>query len=174
MTTNRNIEAILKAREERMFYQKRLIEDYKKTLIAFKLNIPGPEKDGPLYRKIFNNGYSILKNSLEINNISIVFERIFLKSTGSEAFLIVDKEAKAVKVVCTEIEDKDKLGRIYDFDVIDYAGKTIGRREIGRDQRKCFLCDEYVWACSRSRAHSLEEMIDFIKKTAGTYFINKN
>lgn len=171
MAVNRNMEAILEAREKRVFYQKKLIQEYKKTLMAFKLNIPGPEKDGFLYRRIFNNGYSLLKDSLDNNNISIIFERVFFKDTGPEAFLIVDKDARDIKILCTEIEDKDDLGRIYDFDVIDHSGKAVGRKEIGRDQRKCFLCDKYVWVCSRSRAHSLEEMINFIKETSKTYFI---
>lgn len=170
MTTNKNIEAILLERERRAIYQKKLIGFYQKTLIALKLNIPGPEKYGHLYRRIFCNGLGLLKDSLKKNNINIVFEKQLSKFTGSEAFLIVDEEAKKIKKLCTEIEEEDGLGRIYDFDVIDSSGNSIGREVIGKPQRKCYLCDEYVWVCSRSRAHSIEEMLQYIHYTAQAYF----
>lgn len=173
MTINKNLEAILQAREDRMIYQKKLIQEYQNTLIAFKLNIPGPEKDGPLYRKIFTNGLGLLKDVLKKQNVTIIFEKSNLKDTGLEAFLIVDKDAKNIKDICLGIEEKDSLGRIYDFDVIDAFGKSIGREELGRDRRKCFLCDEYVWVCARARTHSLEEMLCFIEETAKAYFIDK-
>lgn len=167
---NKNLKVILESRERRVAYQQKLIRDYKKTLISFKLNIPGPKKDSDLYRKIFNNGQYLLEKSLMDNNTPIVFKRSNFDITGPEAFIVVDGNSRYIKSICTEIEDKDMLGRIYDFDVIDSLGETIGRGTVGREQRKCFLCDEYVWVCSRSRAHSLEEMLQFIEKAAKTYF----
>ncbi|WP_432666227.1 citrate lyase holo-[acyl-carrier protein] synthase [Wukongibacter baidiensis] len=176
MTVNANLKNILEAREKRVAYQKRLIQKYSKSLIAFKLNIPGPKKDGPLYRKIFINGLALLKDTLKENHIDIVFEDSILEPTGSEAFIVVDSDdAKYIKTLSIEIEEKDSMGRIYDFDVIDSSGKSISREIIGRGQRKCFLCDEYVWVCARTRAHSLEEMLQFIEETAKAYFkINKS
>ncbi|MCT4564741.1 MAG: citrate lyase holo-[acyl-carrier protein] synthase [Maledivibacter sp.] len=173
MTTNENIESILLERENRVIYQNMLIKSYKNTLIAFKLNIPGPKKDGQLYRKIFSNGLKLLKASLKQHNINPIFEKVFFKATGPMAFLVVDKKAEEIKILCTEIEEEDNLGRIYDFDVIDSSGNSIGRGTIGKAQRKCFLCDKYVWVCSRSRAHSVEEMLLYIHDTAETYFKNK-
>ncbi|MCT4619981.1 MAG: citrate lyase holo-[acyl-carrier protein] synthase [Marinisporobacter sp.] len=171
MNENKNIEMILKAREKRYFYQKELIKEYGKTLIALKLNIPGPEKDGELYRKIFNNGLSLLEALLNEEKIKIIFEKVWYESTGSEAFMVVDIEAIKMKKICTQIEETDGLGRIYDFDVIDPLGNSISRERIGKEQRKCFLCNEYVWVCSRTRAHSVDEMLMFIEKTAKMYFI---
>ncbi|TCO79328.1 citrate lyase holo-[acyl-carrier protein] synthase [Marinisporobacter balticus] len=173
MNENKNIEEILKARERRFYYQKKLIKKYEKTLVALKLNIPGSEKDGKLYRKIFNNGLNVLKAFLDQQKIKIIFEEICNKSTGSEAFIIVDTEAVKMKEICIEIEETDVLGRIYDFDVIDSLGNAVSREKIGKDQRKCFLCNEYVWVCSRTRAHSVDEMLTFIEKIAKTYFIKK-
>lgn len=173
MIKNVNIERILRDREKRVIYQKMLIENHQKTLISFKLNIPGPQKDGKLYRKIFDNGLMLLMSSLKKYTIPIIFERTIYKFTGSEAFLILDEEARKIKILCTEIEEDDILGRIYDFDVIDSCGNSIGREEIGKAQRKCFLCNQYVWVCARSRAHSVEEMLQYIYDTAQMYFENK-
>tara|TARA_B100000965_G_C19419575_1_gene681494 strand:- start:293 stop:820 length:528 start_codon:yes stop_codon:yes gene_type:complete len=167
---NKNLGAILESRERRAAYQQKLIKDYKKTLISFKLNIPGPKKDSELYRKIFKNGQYLLEKSLMENNIAIRFKRSNFDITGPEAFIVADGDSKYIKSVCTEIEEQDMLGRIYDFDVIDSSGEIISRGTVGREQRKCFLCDEYVWVCSRSRAHSLEEMLQFIEKSAKAYF----
>ncbi|QZY53617.1 citrate lyase holo-[acyl-carrier protein] synthase [Crassaminicella profunda] len=171
MNENKNIETILRAREKRYFYQKQLVKEYKKTLVALKLNIPGPKKDGELYREIFNNGLKLLKVSLNKAKIKMIFKEIWNKSTGSEAFIIVDTDAIKTKKICTEIEETDGLGRIYDFDVMDALGNSISRESIGKEQRKCFLCDKYVWVCSRTRAHSIDEMLTFIEKTAKAYFI---
>ncbi len=174
MTINKNLKDILEAREKRAAYQQRLIQRYQKTVIAFKLNIPGPQKDGPLFRRIFSNGLTLLKDTLEKNNINIIFEELVLESTGPEAFLVVDSnEAKYLKTLCVEIEEKNSMGRIYDFDVIDTLGEPVMREKIGRGQRKCFLCDEYVWVCARTRAHGLDEMLRFIEETAKAYFKNK-
>lgn len=173
MIVNKNIEVILRAREERAKYQKKLIQKYHKTLIAFKLNIPGPMKDTLLYRRIFTNGLDLLKFSLKEHKITIVFEKWSFKNTGPEAFLVVDCEAQNIKILCTKLEESDGLGRIYDFDVIDSYGKSIGRGAMGISERSCFLCDEYVWICARNRTHSIKEMLEFIEKTAKTYFINK-
>ena len=173
MNDTKSLKAILEARERRVIYQQRLIKKYQKPLITFKLNIPGPEKDGLLYRRIFINGLKLLKSSLEKNNVKLVFEDLILKSTGSEAFLVVDDEAKYIKTLCIEIEENDGMGRIYDFDVIDVLGSPLMRETVGGEGRKCFLCDEYVWICSRARRHSLEEMLRFIEETAKAYFKNK-
>ncbi len=169
-SNNKNLEAILKAREARAFYQQELVNEYKKTLIAFKLNIPGPEKDNELYRKIFNNGMNLLEVSLKEKDIPIVFKDLKLNIAGAEAFIVVDDDPVYIKKICTDIEDGDMLGRIYDFDVIGPLGDKVGGSEIGRNQRRCFLCDEYVWVCSRARAHSLDEMLQFIENSAKAYF----
>lgn len=170
MTTNKNIEAILRDRERRVNYQNKLIKEYQKPLITFKLNIPGPKKDSQLYRKIFNNGLRLIKFQLKEHSVSIIFQKLLFKETGPEAFLVVDENSKSIKELCTNLEEKDKLGRIYDFDVFDSSGKSITREIIGMTERKCFLCEKYVWVCARSRAHSVEELLQYIEATATTYF----
>lgn len=170
MFANKNIEIILRDRERRVIYQKKLIKEYKNTLITFKLNIPGPKKDSLLYRKIFNNGLKLLKATMKEYRIPIIFQSLSFKNTGPEAFLVVKAKAHNMKKLCVNIEEKDGLGRIYDFDVFDSSGNSIGRKLIGIPERKCFLCDKCVWLCARSRAHSLEEMLEYIEVTAKAYF----
>ena len=44
---------ILEAREQRALRQQELLRESSLPLVCFTLNIPGPEKDGPLIRKGF-------------------------------------------------------------------------------------------------------------------------
>lgn len=53
-----------------------------------------------------------------------------------------------------EIEERDRLGRIFDIDVIDVNGSKLSRDE----PRKCFICDNAAAACARNRSHTAAEL----------------
>ena len=69
-----------------------------------------------------------------------------------------------LKKAMIELEDGTKLGRLFDIDVINSKGNKISRLELGMAPRKCIVCDEIAHVCSRSRAHSVEEMLEYINK----------
>lgn len=152
-----------KARENRKKRQLQILKDYNNPLISFTLNIPGPVKDNPQFRKISKKGIFLIENCFRDN---MIFKEIITLNTGSEAYFSINLTAEKIKNRTITIEDGSALGRIFDIDVIDIDGKSLSRRELNLEPRKCLLCDEEASLCSRSRKHSVDELITEINRLA--------
>lgn len=153
-----SLKEILDAREQRSQKQQQLLAQYKKPLICFTMNIPGPEK---LNRDVsigFSVGSWLLRDSL--SGRGILYKEISRKPTGCEAYYVVELPAKALKKIAIDIEDISPIGRLFDIDVIDTDGTKLSREDLGLPRRKCLLCEGDAALCARSRAHSLEELTD--------------
>ena len=145
---------ILEAREQRVLRQREFLLEGELPLVCFTLNIPGPEKDGPLIRKGFQLGLRFLRKAL---GGRILHEESRLTAAGWEAFLKVDLEPAKLKRITAHLEDRIPGGRVFDMDVLTLSGK-MGRKELGLPERKCLLCDNAAVVCGRSRAHRLEDL----------------
>lgn len=88
--------------------------------------------------------------------------------TGPVAYIVLDADPEHVKHIAVEIEESREVARIYDFDVY-YQNKSISRDTLGKDERKCILCDENVWVCSRSRKHGVDSLLEKINSLVGAY-----
>ena len=155
---NELLTEILQAREDRAAKQQQLLSQYKKPLLCFTMNIPGPKK---LDRDIslgFFVGTRLLTDALSGHPILYREER--LPITGCEGYYVVDMPAKELKALAIEIEDTDPIGRLFDLDVIEPDGQKLTREELGHPRRKCLLCDNDAMICSSTRAHALEELTD--------------
>ncbi len=166
------LEDILKAREERVLFQQRLLETFKSPIIAYKLNIPGEVKYNPLIKKIFNAGLKEIKEILKKENIKIIYERTFYKDSGPAYFICFDSSHEVVKKICIGIEEKHPLGRLYDFDVLDKQGMQVSREDIHKQPRRCLLCNNNAFECGRSRAHDLKDLLLKVENMAKDYFKN--
>ena len=151
---------ILNSRENRGLKQIDLLEKYGNTLISFTVNSPGINKDDKIYREIHNIGYESIVKVLD--HVDILYSEKVELTTGDEAYLIVDYPAKDVKEIMIDIEENHELGRIFDIDVFDRNHKQIGRKDIGRESRLCLMCDNEARVCMREKAHTYEELIDYI------------
>lgn len=146
------LDLVLEQRENRVNIIKQLQKKYPdKTILSFKLNIPGPIKNNEDYRFAFSSGLQaidepIIEEIIQLNNI-----------TGPEGFLVIDKPALSVKKNMIKIEDTHPLGRIFDLDVVG-----VDRSQLNIGPRKCLICDDIAYACSRSRKHSLDTVINKI------------
>lgn len=156
------IEEILNAREKRAEMQKELINIYKNTLISFTLNIPGIEKQNPTFTNIHKNGIKLLEEELQKKNIKVLHKTFQNTADGDEGFLVVDAGPWSIKRITTSIEENHKLGRLFDFDVINKNGEQVSRSGIGLHSRKCLLCNNTAKACGRNRSHSVSELLDKI------------
>ena len=76
----------------------------------------------------------------------------------------VDLSVSVLKKLMTEIEDGSRIGRLFDIDVIDVDLQPISRADIGMNDRKCLICGEPAHACSRSRKHSVAELLNEIER----------
>lgn len=164
------LEQMLKARDERVEEQKNLITSYGLPLISFTVNMPGSKKNTDCSRYIFYEGCSALLNRLKDKGILPVYQETRDLPTGHEAFIAVDLDAHALKLLMLEIEESHPLGRLWDFDIIDRDGLSVSREALGHIKRKCLLCDEDAHACARSKAHSLKELLEKIRSMADAYF----
>mgnify|MGYP000899680636 CR=1 FL=1 len=162
---------ILQSREDRRDKQLDLINRYKSSLISFTLNTPGIIKDNEMYREIHRDGYLEIKNMLIHNKIPILFKKAINKSTGSEAYIVVDYDAIKLKEKLIDLEEKHPLGRVFDIDVFDENHNQINRKDLGLNPRKCLLCNKYARICAREKNHSYEELYDRIRLIWGD---NKN
>ena len=149
---------ILDAREQRAQRQQTLLALHQKPLLCFTMNIPGPVK---LDRDVsigFFVGCRLLKDALRGCRIVHVEEHRLI--TGCEAYYVVDMPAAELKQLAIDIENTDRIGRLFDMDVLDTDGRKLTREELGHPRRKCLLCDNDAVVCARSRAHGLSELQD--------------
>lgn len=155
---------MLNAREMRSRLQQRLLQLYKKPLVCLTLNIPGPVKVLPGVPAAFQTGCERIENRLNERLVMISHLETKKEKTGYEAFYSVDAAPEFVKELMIPIEDQDRLGRLFDIDVLRLDGTKVSREELGLPARRCLLCDEPAHACSRSRKHRVEELVPEITK----------
>lgn len=153
---NKLLTEILAAREQRVQTQQQLLEQYKKPLLCFTMNIPGPEK----YDRDVSIGFCVGNWLLAdaIPRQRILYHSQKREITGCEAYYVVDMPARQLKQLAIELEDIDPIGRLFDMDVLDTDGRKLSRDELGYPRRKCLLCQEDAVVCARSRSHELYQL----------------
>ncbi|HEY8804296.1 MAG TPA: citrate lyase holo-[acyl-carrier protein] synthase [Clostridium sp.] len=154
------LKEILEARENRARMQIKLINMFKTTLVSFTLNIPGQEKRSSIYIKLHEIGIYLLEEELRKQKIEVVHKIVKITTAGAEAFLNIDADPMHLKKITVSIEEKNELGRLFDFDVFTINGEQISRRQIGLPERKCLLCNENAKVCGRSRKHSIDDLLN--------------
>ncbi|MDD3225131.1 MAG: citrate lyase holo-[acyl-carrier protein] synthase [Clostridium sp.] len=162
MNTEEMLYKILDGKEKRSQLQRRLIAEYKSTVISFTLNIPGMNKLSDKFKKVHEIGVKELENELFRKHISVEYKKINSSSAGYEALFCILENPISIKRLTANIEGKSKLGRLFDFDVFDNNYKLLSRTEIGLPKRKCLLCNRIAAECARSRRHSIEEILNKI------------
>ncbi len=154
------INEVLNCREKRVAIQNEMIRKYKKPVISFTMNIPGPIKTNNEIKKAFNIGKNLILEKLKENNIEILEIQELNENTGNELFISVNSLAKKIKNITVSIEEASELGRLFDMDVIDINFEKLSRESF----RKCLICEEQAQECGRSRKHSVEELQNKVEK----------
>lgn len=86
------------------------------------------------------------------------------EKTGYEAFYSVDANPDFIKELMVSLEDQDRIGRLFDIDVLRPDGSKVSREDMGSAPRTCLLCGQPAHVCSRSRRHSVAELTAEIGK----------
>ena len=153
-----SLQEILAAREQRVSRQKQLLETYRKPLLCFTMNIPGPVKMDRDISIGFHVGMWLLKDTLPPK--LVLHKEHHILPTGCEAYYVVDMPARELKKLTVDLEQTDSIGRLFDMDVLDADGGKLDRTDLQLPRRTCLICDNDAVLCARSRAHSLEELQD--------------
>jgi len=169
MSYHISVNDIAAAREIRVDKIKTLLEKQgTESALLVTLNIPGDIKDIPLYRKIHKTAIAEIIKSFKWNRIEFLLEERFDIPTGSEGYVTVNSSNPSfIKKITSEIEENHPLGRLFDIDIFK---KPYEKVSSGRPLRKCFICGNDAFACSRSKAHPIPLLLDTINMKAENYF----
>lgn len=150
---------MLDARERRQAVQQQLLSSYNRPLISFTLNIVGPVKVFPLAVRTFEEGLRLIHTQCSAWRLPVMEEKRIEDITGYEAFLVMDADARKVKEILCRLEERTSLGRLFDLDVIQTDGTKVSREDFQMPPRKCLICSQDAFVCSRSRTHSVDELL---------------
>lgn len=155
---------VLSARERRAELQKKLIAEYKATVISFTMNVAGPVKNTPLIERAFEYGFQKLRSQLPKDKI--FFEHTTTDFCGCEAMIAIGMDAKEAKDICVSIEEESHLGRLFDMDVINTDGDKLDRMT----ERSCIVCGKAGRGCAAGRIHSVDEIVAVTNKIIIDHF----
>lgn len=156
------LKTILDAKENRAHKQSLLIERYKKSLISFTLNIPGRVKNNPTYSEIHIEGMRVIEGRLKEEDLEILYKEEIESGAGREGYIVVDVDSSKLKAITSDIEENHPLGRIFDIDIFNSKNEQVSRRDLGRESRRCLICDLDARVCMRMRKHTYEDLIQNI------------
>ncbi|WP_048732769.1 citrate lyase holo-[acyl-carrier protein] synthase [Levilactobacillus koreensis] len=158
-----DIAGVLANKDRRAAFQREALRaDPHQTLLAIKLNIPGPIKNNAAITQLFKRGVHEFRAALAANGIAVEQLASWGTVAGNELFLRTTTAAATVKQLAATFEDTTDLGRIFDVDVLDGTGHSWSRTELGAEARRCFICNRPAKECARSRRHSVADLQAYI------------
>ncbi|MBR5517261.1 MAG: citrate lyase holo-[Firmicutes bacterium] len=150
------LKELLDSREERVWLQQKLLEEYGNVLVSVTLNIPGPVKDKPEYRKVMTWGMNQLVDKFADE---VLYSEIKFPKTGAEGYICLGNlDVLEAKKIAVSLEEREAKARLLDIDVMTKE-RTVSRHELGLAPRKCLICQETAKICARSQKHSMEELL---------------
>lgn len=163
------LEIVLDNREARVMRQRALLEKHRMPLVSFTVNMPGPVKDNTAARIVFAEGMRLLDERIRSCGWTVQERTVTEGPAGPECVVAVNADAVAVKKHTVVLEDETPLGRLFDMDVLDMAGESLSRTELGFAPRACLLCASPAKECGRSRKHGLEAVLERIREIVAPY-----
>ncbi len=128
------------------------------TILAIKLNIPGPIKNNQYLADLFQQGYRKFRQGLVKRIVPIIDEIDWTRDTGRETILVANAPALDLKKLAIEFEDKTNFGRLFDVDVMSADEGHLSRANLKLAVRRCLICSRPAKECARSRRHSVSEL----------------
>ena len=161
------LDMLLESREKRWQLQRRLIQENPGlTLVCLTVIMPGNVKRNAQSLVVAHAGVEAIQRAF---GQSIQWQREQDLSTGYEGYYLVDMSMIACKRLACEIEDNHPLGRLFDIDVINTHVEPVSRSVIGREGRKCLLCDQDARYCMRNHTHTRDELQQKIQQMIEAY-----
>lgn len=161
---------LLVAKEQRSQRQQVWLSHWQVPLLSLTLVTPGPVKNSLRYQNTMGVALQTCDQILWRNGWQTLAREVFWLETGPEAFWCVDHSAYELKSVLMKLEEKHPLGRLWDMDVISPQDGPVSRQTCGQPLRRCLICTKPAHACSRSRAHPLEQVTDKVEQIIDNWF----
>lgn len=160
------ITKILEAREVRYYRTLELLQEG--TVLCGKINYPGENKRTNESTFAFEVLLKLLEDKY---NDFILHKEILSGYDGNGALMVLSIDEKKAKEIAIKIEEIHPLGRIFDIDIYkkDGDGAPISRSGLGKTERSCIVCGGSSKACTRSKEHRIEEVLDVINKTIESF-----
>lgn len=157
---------LLESRDARARQQRRLLADYpEQTLLVLTVVIPGAVKRDARSRVIAHAAREAVATRF---GADIRYSDLRDRYTGFEGYFIIDRPMLSVKRAAVEIEQTERLGRLFDLDVVRPDGTPLSRETVGASPRRCLLCEEEARICMRAHTHSPEELQTYITQLTQT------
>lgn len=147
----------LDAREERINNLKNLMHDDFVYLII-KANTPG------MIKQLFSSYFLVrlFRKYIKIK-LKIIYDQFFDSFDGPYYIIKTSSnDLKQIKLKMIDIEDNHPLGRFIDIDAYQKDTKSITRGVLKQPPRKCFICDKDAVICSRTKNHTIPELLKVI------------
>jgi holo-ACP synthase/triphosphoribosyl-dephospho-CoA synthase len=151
------LQSILDAKERRWQRRLQFHRQYpQSTIISLTLAIPGPIKDSPLLRQLFQYALTQIQQVFPDYTASCQY----YEPEGPQGLLALPQDPASVKKTTCRIEISHSYARLWDIDVYGQDGQP--RSDAGRQQgRPCLLCSRPVVECMREHRH---KAVDIQKK----------
>ena len=151
-------ELILKAREQRRDLISRLASEG--AVVTVKANIPGKNKNTPA--ALLSAAYfARLQEGLGAHSF------VSLSGADGKCFVGRINDAGSFKADAVRLEEEHEIGRLIDIDVTDAASAYSLTRG---GMRRCFLCGEPAFVCSRKGTHTREELVNYFDSKVSNFF----
>ncbi|MDF7638986.1 citrate lyase holo-[acyl-carrier protein] synthase [Lactobacillus sp. ESL0791] len=157
---------VLACKDKRVATQQAIFKQYpEQVLVDVKMNIPGPIKNNHYLARLFTKGIGDLVKICQQKKLHYRLLKANNEDSGSENFYLFKDDVLKVKRAMIAFEDKSRLGRIFDADVLQKNRRgAVSRSELNYSVRKCFLCDRPAKECARSRRHSVAELQNYLSQ----------
>ena len=150
------LDMLLASREKRWNLQRQFIQENPGlTLVCLTVIMPGNVKRNASSLIVANAAIVALQEKFGQH---IHQQELLDLETGYEAYFLIELPLLECKRMACEIEDNHPLGRLFDIDVIDENVAPVSRSAIGKEGRKCLLCEHEARYCMRNHTHSREEL----------------
>lgn len=157
---------VLKAREARSNLIIETLTNSSNNVIIIKANVVGENKNTYYSYLVVNIFFKLVQEKVKI------IKGKFIESADGPFYLLeVSNNLKNIKEILINIEEYHPLGRIVDLDVYSKTG-SISRLDLGKEFRKCIICDDVAHKCIRSRKHSEIEVKEKIESLVCNYLEN--
>ena len=165
------INDILEARERRYNLILDIINIYTKPVICGKINYPGNNKNTIEAQKSFEILKKLLLSNFDKDSL---YNKNISGADGSAILIATKLDVVEAKQLAIDLENKHPLGRIFDIDIYDLDGTSIGREKMNIHSRGCLICSEDARICMRSGKHTLEEVIDSVNSLINGYLTSNS